>query len=203
MQHTQCTYILPVLCSSLKKERKTGISLSHVKIWVALITGVRHSGCMWLHTGLCGHHKQVYIGSCLWEKIPLPHLGLEPAWVLCLAVESNVLLLPSDFRHGIVMAQNTLPSSTTCSFYQDKGLAGTAAPTFLGLQTFPVHLPTSGHENFKGSQDHVFPASSHQQFTHNSSWSSHQDFFFFLIFNLLPLDYTVMMTTMMMMNTFT
>ena len=33
----------------LKKREKVGISLSHVKIWVALITGVRHSGCMWPH----------------------------------------------------------------------------------------------------------------------------------------------------------
>ena len=106
-----------------------------------LIHAIAHGGC--------ADNVRVCTWSRLWEKNPLPHLGLGPAWILCLAVESNALLLPYDFRQGTAMAQNTLPSPTTCSFYQDTGLAGTTAPTFLGLQTFPVHLPTSNNLNWK------------------------------------------------------
>ena len=41
--------------------------------------------------GLYGHRERVCTGSWLWEKKPMPHLGLEPASVLRLAFQSDAL----------------------------------------------------------------------------------------------------------------
>ena len=46
--------------------------------------------------------KRVCAGSGLWEKNPLPHQGLEPASVLCLAFQSDAL--PTEMFPQVMQA---------------------------------------------------------------------------------------------------
>ena len=38
---------------------------------------------MRLHNGVYGHRKRICTESWQWEKNPLPHRGIEPAWAAC------------------------------------------------------------------------------------------------------------------------
>ena len=82
------------------------------KVWLPIlgIFNVRTdvSACDYTR-GLCGHRKRVCTESCLWEKNPLPHRGIEPASAAC---RSDAL--PTELHpHPIVIVITTIVITTT------------------------------------------------------------------------------------------
>ena len=69
---------------------------------------------MWLRTGVYGHHKRVCTESWLWEKSPLPHRGIEPAFAVC---QSDALTSWATSHPLLALAVNCVsPYPTTLCF---------------------------------------------------------------------------------------